>query len=332
MPLPESVHTARVQLRTLRLEDADALCTAYGTGALEDADPCRTPDEARAAILTWARDFAAGDRLVYGIFSADVLVGTGVITPSDARAVNIGLWLAESARGAGVGTAAVSALTEIGVRCVGAERAELWCEPTNVAMMSVAARVGYTHVAALPQWRLRSDGTRRDVSMWRADATAWTPLDDVHLAMAPAPMSEADRVWALVTGHLRARYAIAVELPLFCELAVEVERADGVHVQSVLVHQSRVAGRPWLTLRAPVGNEQALSHHAALHHNTVLAAGALALEEGMFVLRYGLPPTSITVDGIDCLVRLLADEAVRLRAQTRATISHHSTAFADFAD
>jgi RimJ/RimL family protein N-acetyltransferase len=331
MTLPRSVSCHPVHLRPLRESDADALCAAYGAGQDDDVDPARTPEEARTAILAYASDFASGRRLVYGIFREKELVGTGTITSADARAMNVGLWLSESARGGGLGMASVVALTEIAIRFLGADRAEIWCAPDNIAMTRIAERAGYEYVATLPRWMLRANGERFDQSVWRLDARVWTPRASVRVANEPAE-PESWRVWSAVACHLRTRYTIAEDKPYYCELAVPVTLHGASYWQTVCVQQSSAADEEWLVLRAPVGGESMLSHTAAVHHNANLVAGALAVEDGFHVLRYGVSPNAITTDGIDRIVRILADEAVNLRTARVATTSHHFNAFSEFAD
>ncbi len=336
MSLPHSLSCPRIHLRVLRASDAEALRTASRGVELDDVEPSRTLPEARIAIQTYENDIATGKRLVYGIFRADTgaLAGVGTITPTDARAMNIGLWLATDARGLGLGAATVVALSDVAVRWAGADRLELWCDPTNTAMVRAARSAGYQHVATLPSWTLRADGVRYDQMLWTLAASTWTPRDDIRVVevdAAPA-LTQSERVWSSVSSFLGTRFAIASEAPMSCELAVEVTLPECTQRQRVLVEQSWAFDQPWLILRAPVGDETLLSHSAALHHSALLAAGALTIERGMHVLRYGVPPNSITVDGLTCLVRMLADEAVRLRAFRAPTAHHHATAFAAFAE
>jgi RimJ/RimL family protein N-acetyltransferase len=331
MTLPRSVTCHPVHLRPLRESDAAALCAAYGAGQDDDVDPARTPEEALALIFAYASELGSGSRLVYGIFCDRELVGTGAVTAADARAMNVGLWLSQSARGRGFGTAAVIALTEIAIRCVGADRAEIWCSPENAAMIRIAERAGYEYVATLPRWMLRANGERFDQCVWRLDARAWTSRADIRVAHEP-PESDSWRVWSAVASHLRTQYAVAEERAYYCELAVPVSMHGASHWQSVCVEQSRAAAEEWLVLRAPVGGETMFSHTAAIHHNARLVAGALAVEDGFHVLRYGVSPSVITTDGIDRIVRILADEAVNLRTAFVATPLHHFHAFSEFAD
>ena len=319
--LPSLLRTSRICLRRLQRDDAPALYAAIAS--TPDLDPSVEPlasaTDALGAIAAYARQFEHGARFVYGIFDADALVGCGAIQPTEVGACNVGLWLASVARGRGFGTATIAVLAAAALRWLGVERVELWCEPTNAAMVRTAQRVGFTHEATLRRW-VRG----RDQMIWRLEQAPDVELD------AAAPVA-GDRTWAPIRAHLHARHPVVAETERTLAIAVDVAFASGARfVQHVVVECGEVGHSPWLMIRTPVAREDVLAPRAALLHVATLAVGALALEDELYVLRHGIAP--VAGGHLDKIISMLAHEAVRLRELDVAEPGAIAHAFAAFTD
>jgi RimJ/RimL family protein N-acetyltransferase len=322
MYLPDVLGTSRVRLRRLQPSDGPGLHAA-ATSA-HDLDPSVERIEsiaaANALIAAYARQFALGARFVYGVFDGDTLVGCAAIQPTDVGACNLGLWLAGAARGRGLGSATIAVLAAAALRWLGVERVELWCEPANRAMVRVAERLGFTWEATLRRWV-----HGRDQMIWRLERTP-----DVEITAAEV---SGDPVWSAIGAHLRTRYAVVAETAHAIAIAVDVAFATGrSFVHHVVVECGAVARSPWLMIRTPIGREDLLAPRAALLHSATLAAGAVALEDDHYVLRYGLAPELVDGARLDTIVHMLAHEAVRLRELDVADPGAVAQAFAAFTD
>ena len=126
--------------------------------------------------------------------------------------------------------------------------------------------------------------------------------------------------------RLRARHEVAVEAPGVLGLLQTF--GDAAVLQQVDL--SEVAGRLWIRILVPVGPAFCMPAEAALEHNLTLAAGALARDGEMLVLK-ALLPASLDDDALDLALSLMAREAIRLRwklVQPALTVAP-SSLFAD---
>ena len=344
MSPPDVLITSRIRLRRLVSSDGTALHAAATCS--HDLDPSveriDSIEMALDVIAAYARQFELGVRFVYGLFDGEALVGCGAIQPTDIdrrratpsggasaevtiAACNVGLWLVDTARGHGFGAEVTGALATTAFRWLGAERVELWCEPSNEAMVHIAEKLGFAHVARLPRWVRATDGTWRDQTIWRLDRD---PAIDLAVS---EPVG--DPHWLPIRAHLCARYSIVIETERTIAIAVDVAFASGQRfVQHVVVERGAVGCMPWLLIRTPIAREDALTPRTALLHSASLAAGAVTLEAGYYVLRYGVDPLGLHSARLDQIVMLLAHEAVRLRERDVAEDGAVSDAFAAFTD
>ena len=164
------VRGERVVLRPWRLEDVPAV-----TAACQDAEIARwlafvpepyTEEDARFYIEDCLR--SGEDRVPFAITDAD----TGGVIGSIEMRVNrmltghIGYWLAAEARGRGLTTEALLALSRWGFDELGLGRVELVTDPENIASQRVAEKAGFTREGILRSILVNRDGSRRDGVMF----------------------------------------------------------------------------------------------------------------------------------------------------------------------
>ena len=167
---PQRLADERVTLRPLRVDDAPAFAAAFvddpELGTLVGFE--KDPDEA------WFResfdgDSDAGFALAVTADGADTLLGIVVVhhvEPDHGRA-EIGFWLAPEARGAGLGTRAVTLLVDCLFDHRWLRRLELTTTPDNAAALALAESLGFTREGVL---------RRRTVERGRAVDIVWFGL------------------------------------------------------------------------------------------------------------------------------------------------------------
>ncbi|MFJ5114316.1 GNAT family N-acetyltransferase [Streptomyces sp. NPDC088551] len=150
-------------LRPWRMEDAAALVEVFRDPTLRRWTSSAVEDEAGA--MRWVRameqSWAAGDRFGFAVLDTQpasprgqlaghvVLKGASSGKPS----AEVGYWTAAHARGRGVASRAVEALTDWAFRALGAdglERLELLHQVDNPASCRVAHKSGYHLDTVLP--------------------------------------------------------------------------------------------------------------------------------------------------------------------------------------
>ncbi|MEU5938111.1 GNAT family N-acetyltransferase [Micromonospora sp. NPDC047548] len=152
-------------LRPWRAEDAPAVLTALCESAVEQWNPQGVRDEAGAR--EWLRRRA--DRTAVGQLSLAVtdaaegtlLGGASLFQIHDGNA-SIGYWTAAPARGRGVASRAVTALTAWAFTDLELHRIELCHAVANPASCRVAARAGYPDEGTLRESHRYGDGRRYD--------------------------------------------------------------------------------------------------------------------------------------------------------------------------
>jgi RimJ/RimL family protein N-acetyltransferase len=159
-----------VVLRPWRLEDVPAV-----TAACQDPEVARwlafvpqpyTEGDARFYI----RDcLAAGEgRTPFAITDAESgeVIGSIDMRINRMDTGHVGYWLAAEARGRGLTTAALVALSRWGFKELGLGRIELVTDPDNIASQRVAEKAGFTREGVLRSILVNRDGTRRDGVMF----------------------------------------------------------------------------------------------------------------------------------------------------------------------
>ena len=167
---------------TMELRDGDLVLRSW---TLDDvpaiAEACRDPEIARwipfvpvpytqrdAAEYVEACLAAADGRYPFAITSAadDRLLGSIDLRVNAMRTGHIGYWVVRDARGRGVCTHALQALSHWAIGELRLGRLELVTDPDNLASQRVATKAGFQREAVLRAHLLYRDGSRRDSVMF----------------------------------------------------------------------------------------------------------------------------------------------------------------------
>jgi ribosomal-protein-serine acetyltransferase len=132
------------------------------------AKPYSSLDEEEVLIRRFCAKYLTNEDFVLGIFSPDgkrILGGTGYHLRGgslDQQATEIGMWIAASEAGKGLGTRALKQLLQWGFTEWPWVRIEWRCDTRNLASASVARKASMQLEATLRQDMPLADGTRRD--------------------------------------------------------------------------------------------------------------------------------------------------------------------------
>lgn len=152
-------------LRPWRDEDAAAVLLALADPEVARWNAQGVTDLARA--LAWVRrraDWSSGDHVSLAVTDAvdgRLLGGASLHQIEDGNAA-MGYWTAAVARGRGVASRAVGALTGWGFGELGLHRVQLWHAVDNEASCRVAERSGYRLEGVLRESHRYGDGRRHD--------------------------------------------------------------------------------------------------------------------------------------------------------------------------
>ena len=167
---PMEVRTERIVLRRWRIEDAPAVAAAC-----QDAEIVRwlafvpqpyTEADARFYIEDC---LASGeDRTPFAIAdpTTGAVIGSIEMRVNRLRTGHIGYWLAPEARGRGLMTEALRALSRLAFEELGLGRVELVTDPDNTASQRVAEKAGFTREATLRSILVTRNAGRRDGVMF----------------------------------------------------------------------------------------------------------------------------------------------------------------------
>lgn len=197
LPWPARAATPRLRLRPWQPHEARALW-GLARANLESLRPFMpwawelpSVETYLGLVTDWLRGSLDRRELVYGIFTPDgqPMGNVGLHPRSGQGALEVGYWLAESARGQGYAIEATAAMVQLALRCIGVDRVELLCHPENHRSAAVARRLGFRHEATLPRRVPDGRGGRHDVmlhALYGADLAsspaaavavrAWDPL------------------------------------------------------------------------------------------------------------------------------------------------------------
>ncbi len=153
-----SLDIAPARIRDLEPWHADQLATFFqrhGAGLYEwlPWEHMEETDAARSFLTSFTDGRAADTRRLFGIWTGDELVG-GVLFPSlNTRSGigELGVFLAEPARGQGIVTRAVEAMIAWAFEERGLRRLEWRCAPGNESSRAIPQRLGFTHEGTLRQ-------------------------------------------------------------------------------------------------------------------------------------------------------------------------------------
>jgi len=159
-----------VVLRSWRVEDVPAVAAAC-----QDDEIARwlalvpqpyTEEHARFYVEECIQ--ADEDRRAFAITDASTgdVVGSIDMRINRLQTGHVGYWVAAQARGRGVASDALRALSRWALESLGLGRVELVTDPENIASQRVAERAGFQREAVLRSILLNRDGSRRDGVMF----------------------------------------------------------------------------------------------------------------------------------------------------------------------
>ena len=157
-------------LRPWRIDDVPAV-----TAACQDPEIARwlsfvpqpyTEEDARFYVQECIG--TADDRKPFAITDAETgeVIGSIDMRINRMQTGHIGYWLAAEARGRGLTTAALRALSRWAIEELGLGRVELVTDPDNVVSQRVAEKAGFTREGILRSILLNRDGSRSDGVMF----------------------------------------------------------------------------------------------------------------------------------------------------------------------
>jgi RimJ/RimL family protein N-acetyltransferase len=164
------VRGEKVVLRGWRIDDVPAVAAACQDGEIERWLPLvpqpYTEDDARFYVEDCIR--AEDDRRPFAITDASTgdVIGSIDMHINRLQTGHIGYWVAAHARGRGVASDALRALSRWAFESLGLGRVELVTDPENVASQRVAERAGFQREGILRSIILERDGSRRDGVMF----------------------------------------------------------------------------------------------------------------------------------------------------------------------
>ncbi|WP_062312959.1 GNAT family N-acetyltransferase [Demequina rhizosphaerae] len=186
--VPARIETERLILR--RYEPDDAADVSRVVAANRDrvvrflSWPEALPSTGEVRSVLVSRSIALhqhGQEFPMGIFergTEEFIGGAGLHTDRGADALEIGYWIAADREGEGLITEAALALTRVALEVAGAERVEIWCDPTNRRAKAVARRSGYANQG------VRIDEEGEELEVWAANAST---LDGEPFTSVPLP-------------------------------------------------------------------------------------------------------------------------------------------------
>jgi RimJ/RimL family protein N-acetyltransferase len=143
--------------------------------------------EAKAERLRQMRGkFDLGQDFAYGIFDAaekECLGATGLHTRQGEGKRELGYWIATAHTRQGYATEVCSALLQVAFRVDRVARAEIRCEPGNVASVGVAKKIGMKLDGTLRGDTTRPDGSLRDTLVFSALAAELEELPASKLSV-----------------------------------------------------------------------------------------------------------------------------------------------------
>jgi RimJ/RimL family protein N-acetyltransferase len=170
LPVPEDLTRDGIALRRLRARDAGAFAAAFrddpALGTLIGAEEDPTDNAVRRFIARQPGLRARGEFLGLAVtdltgrpFLGHVMLHTLAWRH---RRAEVGYWLVPSARGRGIGRAAVSLVVEWAFGTLELERIEITTTPDNAAALGLAASLGFVEEGVMVARNLER-GRRVDV-------------------------------------------------------------------------------------------------------------------------------------------------------------------------
>jgi RimJ/RimL family protein N-acetyltransferase len=178
--IPESLGDERVRLRPLRKDDlqpwVDAFAAEPRLGVMIGAETDPTLPDLRRRLKRWSdrADAGAGAEFVIADPAEDRLLGAVNLFGIDrhSRRGELGIWLAQAARGRGLGSASLALMLDLMFAHLGLQRAEMTATPENTVLLRVAERLGFAREGLLRSRNLVR-GRRVDVVALGLLADEW---------------------------------------------------------------------------------------------------------------------------------------------------------------
>jgi RimJ/RimL family protein N-acetyltransferase len=152
-------------LRPWRPDDAPAVLDALHDPAIARWNPGQVPDlDAAARWIARRADWSGGDQASLAVADArtDALLGSVSLHRIYDGGASIGYWTVPSARGRGVASTAVAAVSDWAFDDLGLHRIELCHAVANAASCRVAQRAGFSLEGTLRESYRYGDGRRYD--------------------------------------------------------------------------------------------------------------------------------------------------------------------------
>jgi RimJ/RimL family protein N-acetyltransferase len=169
---PPTVLTVdELRFRPWRATDAEALIAACADPQIGRWAGVPQPfgAEEAAAFLAEAADlWATGSGAAFAIVEAatDALLGAITRFGPEGHRATLGCWVVASARGRGIGTRAVAAITRWTFATTEVVRVEGFILAGNEASHRMMPRAGFTREGLLRAWEIGPDGSPEDVVSW----------------------------------------------------------------------------------------------------------------------------------------------------------------------
>lgn len=168
---PPTLTAGVAVLRPWRWDDAPALLTACQDPEITRWAGIPQPfgvNEAFAFLDEAAALWRQGSGASFAIADPATAQLLGAITRfgPDGHRATLGCWVAAAARGRGVGTAAISAITDWTFAVTDVVRIEAFILAGNEPSHRMMARAGYTREGTLRAWDLGPDGRPADCVSW----------------------------------------------------------------------------------------------------------------------------------------------------------------------
>lgn len=171
LPWPARAATPQLHLRPWRPHEARALWGLARANA-ESLKPWMpwaydvpSVEKYLELVTEWEKLRLERREIVFGLFTPDGQPqgNVGLHARGGPGSLEVGYWLAESARGKGYASEAAAAMVQLALRCIGVERVDLMCHPENHRSAAVARRLGFAYEATLPRRVPDGRGGRHDV-------------------------------------------------------------------------------------------------------------------------------------------------------------------------
>jgi RimJ/RimL family protein N-acetyltransferase len=150
--VPSTATAPPLTLRPWRDTDADELINIYRDPAMHRwvRTQVRTREEALTWLATQKNGWHSGDRLSFAVHDGEERLVGCVVLKNPHTEPEVGYWTAAAARGRGIASHALDALSRWAFTTRGVLRLKLLHQVDNVASCRVAEKSGYHYESTLP--------------------------------------------------------------------------------------------------------------------------------------------------------------------------------------